>query len=213
MIIAVPLLINIIAIFIWFLHWHGYWKPLNLKVFSFSLMALSFFLWFKIKGPEFGFIYFSISTSIIGLLYLVESKYSFKNLIKFRKHNPSENRQHRSKETLTVSDYMNIRIQPTQFISLLLKSIANFLLMIIVPFLAAASISLLLPTIFGIKDVNILVSSLFIFLISWSLLLTWVYMKSKKNLALCLLLLVSIFTLTTVYISVNHISDISNIKL
>jgi hypothetical protein len=112
-------------------------------------------------------------------------------------------------EKITL-DYINPRLKLTQFFPLLLKSLLNLLLMILVPFFAAASISLLLPTVFGIKDANILVSSLFVFLISWSLLLTWVYMKSKRTVALCLLSLASIITLTTIYISATFVLDISN---
>jgi len=215
LIIAVPLLINILAIFIWFLHWHGYWKSLNLKVFFLSFFILSFFLWLQIKGEEFGAIYFFVSTSIIGLLYLVESKHSFKDLIRSsNKHSSKVSKpkitKYKNKVEKITLDYINPRLKLTQFIPLLFKSLLNLLLMILVPFFAAASISLLLPTVFGIKDANILVSSLFVFLISWSLLLTWVYMKSKRTVALCLLSLTSIITLTTIYISATFVLDISN---
>ena len=207
-----PLLINILAIFIWFLHWHGYFKSLNLKVFLISFLALSLFLWLQIKGLEFGTIYFSISTSIIGLLYLVESKHSFKDQINVNKHlskRDHSNIDKVSKEANNKNEYISSKLNIHQHVSLILRSIINLLLMVLVPFCAAASISLLLPTVFGIQNVNILVLSLFVFLISWSLLLTWIYMKEKRTMALCLLLLASIATFSTIYITAIHATNIS----
>jgi hypothetical protein len=211
LIIAVPLLINILAIFIWFIHWHGYWKSLNLKFFYISFIILSFFLYWKIKGLEFGAIYFFISTSFIGLLYLVESKHSLKNSLKSRKyrstsiHHDSDKSIRRLKDT---TEYITSKLNSRRYISIILKSIMSLILMVLVPFCAAASISLLLPTVFGIENVNILVLSLFIFLISWSLLLTWVYMKEQRTMALCLLSLASMMTLCTIYISTMCITVI-----
>ncbi|MFT4811597.1 MAG: hypothetical protein ACI9W3_000117, partial [Marinoscillum sp.] len=48
----------------------------------------------------------------------------------------------------------------------------------------------------------------FIFLISWSLLLTWVYMKEQRTMALCLLSLASMITLCTVYIGTIYIGTV-----
>jgi hypothetical protein len=212
LIIAVPLLINILAIFIWLIHWHGYWKSLNLKAFYISFIILSFFLCLQIKGLEFGAIYFFISTSLIGLLYLVESKHSLKNILKFRKYR-STNSHHDSDQSIRglkdTTEYITSKLNSRRYISIILKSIMSLLLMVLVPFCAAASISLLLPTVFGIENVNILVLSLFIFLISWSLLLTWVYMKEQRTMALCLLSLASMITLCTVYIGTVYITAIN----
>jgi cation transport ATPase len=208
----VPLLINILAIFIWFIHWHGYWKLLNLKAFYISFIILSFFLCLQIKGLEFGAIYFFISTSLIGLLYLVESKHSFINIIHSRKYRFTRS-HHDSDKTIRelkdTTEYRRSKLNSRHYISIILKAIINLLLMILVPFCAAASISLLLPTLFGIENVNLLVLSLFIFLISWSLFLTWVYMKEQRTMALCLLSLASMMTLCTVYISTVYITAIN----
>lgn len=212
MIIAVPLLINIIAIFIWFLHWHGYWKSLNLKAFFLSFMALSLFLWLKIKGAEFGSIYFFVSTSIIGLLFLVESKHSFKGLIKFKKrhaiHDQSKNAKLKKEELSKDLEYICSKTNLLQQARLFLKSFMNLLLMILVPFFSAASISLLLPTAFGIQEANTLVISLAVFIISWSLLLTWIYMKTQRTMALFLLSLMSIITLSSIYTTAIYVTAI-----
>jgi hypothetical protein len=209
LIIAAPLLINIIAVFIWFIHWHGYWKSLNLKTFSVIFMALSLFLWLQVKGFEYGVIYFLISTSIIGLLYLVESKHTFKDVLRSKIHSSKTHSSIAKKSNGPLnkilpnekSFYKRFRIKILKNSQLFIKAIINLLLLILVPFFAAASISLLLPTIFGITEANILVLSLFLFLFTWSLLLTWVTMKSQRGLALSLLSLASITTLTTIYMT------------
>jgi hypothetical protein len=211
LIIAVPLLINILAIFIWLIHWHGYWKSLNLKAFYISFMILSFYLCLQIKGLEFGAIYFFISTSLIGLLYLVESKHSFKNSLKSKKYRSTSSHHDTEKAIRGLKDtteYITSKLNSRRYISIILKSIMSLLLLVLVPFCAAASISLLLPTVLGIENVNILVLSLFIFLISWSLLLTWVYMKEQRTMALCLLSLASMMTLCTVYIGTIYIGTV-----
>lgn len=167
-------------------------------------MALSLFLWLQVKGFEYGVIYFLISTSIIGLLYLVESKHTLKNLLRSKIH-PSKTQKsnNRLNKIITTekSIYKRFRINRLKKIQVFLTAAINLLLLILVPFFAAATISLLLPTLFGIKEANILVLSLFLFLLTWSLLLTWVTMKSQRTLALSLLSLASITTLTTIYIT------------
>jgi hypothetical protein len=193
------------------MHWHGYWKLLNLKAFYISFIILSFFLYLQIKGLEFGAIYFFISTSLIGLLCLVESKHSFINILNSRKYR-STSIHHDSDKSIRglkdTTEYKRSKLNSRRYISIILRSIISLLLMVLVPFCAAASISLLLPTLFGIENVNLLVLSLFIFLIFWSLFLTWVYMKEQRTMALCLLSLASMMTLCTVYISTVYITAI-----
>lgn len=212
--ISAPLLISIIAVFLWFLRWHGYFKPLNLKAFSASFLLLAFFLWVQIKGAEFGFIYFLLSLSVIGLLHLVQSKHSFKNLIRSAK---KEKRIHqiasKKKREEKTSNYQIASLIIIKIVPQLLKSIFNLLLMILIPFFTAASISLLLPTALGIKEANTLVLSLFVLTISWSLLLTWVYMKQQRAIALALLSFTSIISFSTVYFATNFNSVIDTIKL
>jgi len=207
----VPILINILAIFIWFLHWHGYWKALNLKAFSLSFMALSLFLWLKIKGVEFGSIYFFISTSIIGLLFLVESKHSFKDWVKFKQrhatYNQAKNLRLEKEVTNKILEYIPSRISPLKQARFLLKSFINLLLMILVPFFSAASISLLISTAFSIQGANSLIISLSVFIAAWSLLLTWIYMKSQRKIALCLLSLMSIITLSSIYTTASYVAS------
>lgn len=193
--ILAPLLMSIFAVFFWFLHWHGYLRALNLKVFYFSFFLLSLFLWTTIKGGEFGFVYFFISCAVIGLSHLVESKHSFRNL--FTSNNKVKNR----KSNYELPIYKTSKFHFIDHSSLLLKYTFHLFLLIAVPFFTAASISLLLPAVFGIKEANILVASLFIFLISWSLLLTWVYMKEQRGIALGLLTFASIISFSTIYIT------------
>ena len=85
--------------------------------------------------------------------------------------------------------------------------------MILVPFFTAASISLLLPTALGITEANTLVLSLFVLTISCSLLLTWVYMKQQRAIALALLSFTSIICFSTVYFATHFNSVIDTIKL
>jgi hypothetical protein len=211
--ISAPLLISIIAVFLWFLRWHGYFKPLNLKAFSVSFLLLALFLWAQIKGSEFGFIYFSISLSIIGLLHLVPSKHSFKNLISSRIKGKDITVKRKTKREGQSPNYQVSMLNLINIAPLLLKSIFNLLLMILIPFLTAASISLLLPTALGITEANTLVLSLFVLTISWSLLLTWVYMKQQRAIALALLSFTSIICFSTVYFATNFNSVIDTIKL
>lgn len=172
-------------------------------------MALSLFLWLQVKGFEYGVIYFLISTSIIGLLYLVESKHTLKNLLRSKNHSPKIHNSIDKKPNNPVSKilsneksiFMSFRINILKNSQLFIIAVINLLLLILVPFFAAACISLLLPTLFGIKEANILVLSLFLFLFTWSLFLTWVTMKSQRALALSLLSLASFTTLTTIYMT------------
>lgn len=211
--ISAPLLISIIAVFLWFLRWHGYFKPLNLKAFSALFLLLALFLWAQIKGSEFGFIYFSVSLSIIGLLHLVPSKHSFKNLISSRNKGKEITVKRKTKREEKSPDYQVSKLNLINIAPLLLKFIFNLLMMILIPFLTAASISLLLPTALGITEANTLVLSLFVLTISWSLLLTWVYMKQQCAIALALLSFTSIISFSTVYFATNFNSVIDTIKL
>ncbi len=209
--ISAPLLISIIGIFLWFLRWHGYLRPLNLKAFSVSFLLLALFLWVQIKGSEFGFIYFLVSLSIIGLLHLVPSKHSLNNLIRSRKKGNKIKRKSNIEEK--KSDYQTSNLNIIKIPPRLLKSFLNLLLMIFIPFFTAASISLLLPAALGITEANILALSLFVFTIAWSLLLTWVYMKQQRAIALSLLTFTCIINFSTVYFATNFNSVIDTIKL
>jgi len=211
--ISAPLLISIIGIFLWFLRWHGYFRPLNLKAFSVSFLLLALFLWAQIKGSEFGFIYFSISLSIIGLLHLVPSKHSFKNLIESRKKGKEIRIKRKSKREEKISDYQAAKLNIINFAPLLLKSTLTLLLMILVPFFTAASISLLLPAALGITEANTLVLSLFVLTISWSLLSLFLSLKQQRAIALALLSFTSIICFSTVYFATNFNSVIDTIKL
>lgn len=198
--ILAPLLISIIGTFIWFLHWHGSLKSLNLNIFSSSFLLLSLFLWIQIKGAEFGVIYFIISLSIIGLIHLVQSKNDL-NIIFILKNRHSNKKV---KEITLKKSESALIYQPSKGYAaknslLVLNSIFNLLLLILVPFITAASISLLLPTALDTKEANTLVLSLLIFILSWSLLLTWVYMKEQRAFALGLLTCTSIISFSTVY--------------
>ena len=209
--ISAPILLSIFGVFLWFLRWHGYLRPLNLKAFSVSFLLLALFLWTQIKGAEFGFTYFLISLSIIGLSHLVPSKHSFKNLITSINKGKEISRiksKIKSKGDDETSNYHVSSLNIIKSAQQLLKSIFNLLLMILVPFFTAASISLLLPTALGIKEANTLVLSLFVLTISWSLLLTWVYMKQQRAIALGLLSFTSIIGFSTVYFTTNFTTAI-----
>lgn len=185
--------------FIWFLHWNSSLKTLNLNIFSFSFLLLSLFLWIQIKGTEIGIIYFLISLSIIGFMHLVESKkdkniFSIINIVK-----TINNVDGKTKKLEPKSLYQNSEPYTAKHALFAIYSFLNLLCLLIVPFLTAASISLLLPTALDTKEADALVLSLLVFIISWSLLLTWVYMKEQRALALGLLVFTSIISFSTVY--------------
>lgn len=188
--------------FIWFLHWNGSLKTLNLNIFSFSFLLLSLFLWIQIKGTEIGIIYFLISLSIIGFMHLVQCKNNipfFTRINKKIKYETNDFKSNKSNKPVPKSLYQNSESYTAKHVLFVIYSFFNLLLLLIVPFLTAASISLLLPTALDTKEADALVLSLLVFILSWSLLLTWVYMKEQRAFALGLLICTSIISFSTVY--------------
>lgn len=203
-----PLLINILAVFIYFLHWQGFWKSFNTRLLSIFFGMLSLFLWQKIKGIEFGLVYFLTSTSLISLFYLVEKKHkiedlSFKQLITKNLHSRIKKCADDNITPENFKDYQYFENDLVKTVKNYFLATTNLFLLILIPFASAASLTLLLLTVIGATEANSLVVSLFMFIVIWSLLLTWVYMKTQRILALSILCITCSVSLISIYTSSN----------